>query len=104
MDKNELHSIKEQLLKRKQKVTEEIATLTNELEEMGTYENIEDIEDLAQLETLNDSDKALLTKLQKELKQIIKALRKIDEGTYGECEDGSEIPIEKLKADPLYEC
>ena len=103
MDTKELQFIKEQLLQRKKKVSDEISATMKELEEIGTYE-IEDLENLAQIKNLNNSNKALLQKLQNKLKQIIKAHRKIDEGTYGICKDGSEIPVESLKADPLYEC
>jgi DnaK suppressor protein len=92
------------LSERKERVEADINALLEELEEIGTYENIDDMEDLAQLEQLNDSDKALLQKLLDEKKAIQKALLKIKEGTYGKCSDGTEIPFEKLKADPLYEC
>ena len=100
----QLRKFEEILQNRLEKVQEDIDSLLEELEEVGTYENIDDIEDLAQLETINDSDKALLQRLLEEKRQILKALRKIREGSYGKCEDGSEIPIEKLEADPLYEC
>ncbi|GEM_PF-3314376 len=100
----QLRKFEEILQNRLKKVQEDIDSLLEELEEVGTYENIDDIEDLAQLETINDSDKALLQRLLEEKRQILKALRKIREGSYGKCEDGSEIPIEKLEADPLYEC
>ena len=86
------------------KVEQEITMLLNELEEIATYENIDDIEDLAELETINDSDKALLQKLLQEKKSIKKALAKIKDGTYGKCADGSEIPEKILEANPLHEC
>ncbi len=104
MSPEQLQKFEEILRNRLEKVQEDIDNLLEELEEIGTYENVEDIEDLAQLESLNDSDKALLRRLLEEKRQILKALKKIKEGTYGKCEDGFEIPLEKLKADPLYEC
>ncbi len=104
MTKEQLEKFKQILEERLKKVEDDIQTLLNELEEIGTFENVDDIEDLAQLETLNDSDKALLQKLLQERRLILKNLRKIKEGTYGKCENGTPIPLEKLEADPLYEC
>ena len=78
--------------------------ILKELDELITYDALDDIQDLAQIETIEDSDKALLAHLIMEKKAIEKALKKIEEGTYGKCKDGTEIPIEKLEADPLYEC
>ena len=95
---------KKLLEERLAKVESDIAMLLNELEEVGTYENVDDIEDLAELETINDSDKALLQRLLQEKKAIKKALAKIKNGTYGKCADGSEIPEEILEANPLHEC
>ncbi len=95
----------EKILKeRLAKVESDIAMLLNELEEIATYENIDDIEDLAELKTINDSNKALLQRLLQEKKAIKKALAKIKNGTYGKCADGSEIPEETLEANPLHEC
>ncbi len=104
MSPEQLQKFEEILRNRLEKVQEDIDSLLEELEEIGTYENVEDIEDLAQLETINDSDKALLQRLLEEKRQILKALKKIKDGSYGKCADGSKIPIEKLEADPLYEC
>ncbi len=104
MTQEQLMEIMGILGKRKEKVEADIAALLEELEEIGTFENIDDMEDLAQLKTLNDNNKALLQRLLEEKKAIQKAIVKIKEGSYGKCEDGSEVPFEKLKADPLYEC
>ena len=104
MTTQQLHEIEKILQEREKKVKADIEALLNELEEIGTFENVDDIEDLAQLETLNDTDRALLERMQDELSQIRKALLAIKKGEYGKCEDGSEIPFEKLKADPLYRC
>lgn len=44
---------------------------------------------------------AVLEKLEAELKQVIRALEKIAEGTYGKCDvSGEEIPEERLKINP----
>ncbi len=100
----ELEKFKKILENRLKKVEDDIKMLLSELEELAIYDSIDDIEDLAELETINDSNKALLQKLLEERKAIKKALAKIKNGTYGRCADGSPIPEEKLEADPLYEC
>ena len=100
----ELEKFKKILENRLKKVEDDIKMLLSELEELAIYDSIDDIEDLAELETINDSNKALLQKLLEERKAIKKALAKIKNGTYGRCADGSPIPAEKLEADPLYEC
>lgn len=104
MTQEQLQRFQDILQQRLQKVEDDLQTLLNELEEIATFENIDDITDLAQLEGLNDSDKALIQKLLEEKKAIQKALKKIEAGTYGKCENGEEIALEKLEADPLYEC
>ncbi|MRI58459.1 MAG: hypothetical protein C6H99_03020 [Epsilonproteobacteria bacterium] len=104
MTQEQLARFKEILLNRKKKVEEEIEQILKELDELITYDALDDIEDLAQIETIEDSDKALLAHLLQERKAIEKALKRIEEGTYGRCKDGSEIPLQKLQADPLYEC
>ena len=104
MQQEKMKHFEKILQERLAKVQEDIDILMNELEMIGTYENVEDIEDLAQLETINDSDKAILQRLLEEKKEIQRALKRIENGSYGRCSDGSEIPLEKLEADPLYEC
>ena len=104
MTQSQLQKFETILNQRLQTIQSEIDTLLNELEEIGTYENVEDIEDLAQLETLNDNDRALLARLLEEKRAILQALKRIKDGTYGKCQDGTPISLEKLEADPLYEC
>lgn len=44
---------------------------------------------------------AVLEKLEAELKQVNRALEKIEEGTYGKCDiSGEQIPEERLEANP----
>lgn len=44
---------------------------------------------------------AILEKFEAELKQVNRALEKIEEGTYGKCDIGDEeIPEERLKINP----
>ena len=48
-----------------------------------------------------EKDFSLLEQLEAELDELDRALRKVDEGTYGRCEAcGQEIPAERLEAMP----
>jgi DnaK suppressor protein len=48
-----------------------------------------------------EKDFSLLEQLEAELDDLARALRKLDEGTYGICEAcGDEIPAERLEARP----
>ena len=48
-----------------------------------------------------EKDFSLLEQLEAELDELDRALRKVDEGTYGRCEAcGKEIPAERLEAMP----
>ncbi len=104
MRSEDLAKFKSALTMQLEKVERDIEAIMDELEQVATYENIDDIEDLAQLATINDTDKVLLERLVDERKRIKEALRKIETGEYGKCKDGTPIPLEKLQADPLYEC
>ncbi|WP_200762242.1 TraR/DksA family transcriptional regulator [Nitrosophilus alvini] len=104
MTKEQLNEFKEILEKRKAQVEKEIENLRNELESFIAEDAIDDMEDMAQLENLDMDDVALLKRLEEELVQIKKALVRIENGTFGKCKDGTELPIEKLKANPLAEC
>ena len=104
MTQEQLNEFKEILEKRKQKVKKELQSLKDEMESLIADDAIDDMEDMANLENLDKDDQALIKKLEEELKDINEALLKIKNKTFGKCLDGSEIPIEKLYADPLYKC
>lgn len=104
MTTDQLNEFKEILLKRKENVEKELENLRNEVESLIADDAIDDMEDMVVLENFDKDDQALIKRLEEELKDINNALIKIKDGTYGTCEDGSIIPIEKLYADPLYKC
>jgi len=57
--------------------------------------------DIVSLEKENQLDFRLKARNATYLKKVRKSLQKIDDGTFGECEDcGSEISINRLKARP----
>lgn len=47
---------------------------------------------------------AVETTLEDRLQHVNEALRRIENGTYGKCNCGKDIPIERLEADPAASC
>jgi DnaK suppressor protein len=63
-----------------------------------------DIEDAAQPLTAEGTDGAIADTLQDRLAQIDRALKRLDEGTWGvSVRSGTPIPAERLEADPAAE-
>ncbi|MDM5271085.1 hypothetical protein PGH07_02710 [Sulfurovum sp. zt1-1] len=90
------------LTERLQHTQANIERLKSELSDVSTDDTINDMEDLASLETLNDNDRILLERQIAELQEIYHALSKIEDGTYGICEESSKlIPVERLRANPI---
>ena len=104
MTQEQLNEFKEILEKRKAQVEKNLENLRAEVESMIADDAIDDMEDLVALENMDKDDQAVIKRMEEELKDINEALLKIKNGTYGKCEDGSEIPLDKLYADPLYKC
>lgn len=104
MTQEQLNEFKEILEKRKAQVEKNLENLRAEVESMIADDAIDDMEDMVALENMDKDDQAVIKRLEDELKDINEALLKIKNGTYGKCEDGSEIPLDKLYADPLYKC
>ncbi len=97
----DLNEFKTQLEGMKVSLEENIARLREELEQVATDEGINDMEDLASLESESMHHNALLTQQQHELAEVLHALSKIDQGSYGICEEsGDDIAIERLRAEP----
>jgi len=96
----EYEQIKQMLLKMKAEIMDELAKKKASLEEEKNIE-IEDLDALA--EDRNREYEYMLTTMDtKKLKQIDEALAKIENGTYGICEEcGEEIPLARLKILPF---
>lgn len=96
----EYEQIRQMLLKMKAEIMDELAKKKASLEEEKNIE-IEDLDALA--EDRNREYEYLLTTMDtKKLKQIDEALAKIENGTYGICEEcGEEIPLARLKILPF---
>lgn len=68
------------------------------------FDNPHDIEELALIDMIEDMGIAVADLKRQELEQMDVALRKIDEGTYGTCEEcGEGIEEERLKMIPFAE-
>jgi DnaK suppressor protein len=93
--------LKEQLVH----IEDNIAQLRSELDSVGTDDGVNDMEDLASFNTLNRKDNTILDQQENELKEIIHALGKIKNGTFGICEKSAKpIPVERLRANPIARC
>lgn len=101
MKDSTIKELKSQLLEMKAKLESNLDRLKNEMENITTEENINDMEDLASLESDSMHHAALLKQQQHELDEVNHAITKIQEGTYGICEEsGHVIPLERLYAKP----
>ena len=101
MRKIDFNEFKTTLEEMKGSLEANIARLREELELVATDEGINDMEDLASLESESMHHNALLAQQQHELAEVVHALSKIENGTYGICEEsGDEIPVARLRAEP----
>jgi DnaK suppressor protein len=103
MDQDKLQSIRAGL-------TDELKSAEHQLIEHGATSNPTDAVEVSTDDGFADSAQAtmersemlsVIEQLQHRYAEIIGALRRMDEGTYGKCERcGREIPIERLEARP----
>ena len=99
MEREKLEFFKKLLLKRKEEILKEVLETKKELTERG--EPLPDALDQATRESNLAFELRLRDREQKLLKKIEKALKKIENGTYGICEVcGSEIDEKRLMARP----
>lgn len=83
------------------KIAEEMGSKLEEDPRMSTLSTL-DIGDLSQLDIDEDIDYTLLNRQIERLHQVEEALDRLEEGTYGVCEDcGMPIKMERLKALPF---
>lgn len=106
LDPQVLAELKEKLLQEKKEIGEEIVRIARPtkdavsfdttLNEIGTGED----ENASEVEEYADN-LALESTLEKQLKDVVEALEKIETGNYGKCENcGADIPIDRLRAYP----
>lgn len=106
LDQTKIQELKEKLISEKNRVEDELNRIGKPTTTSGDFNTIfnemgdgED-ENASEVEEYTDN-LALEATLEKQLKEIIEALERIENGTYGRCEKcNSEIPIERLMAYP----
>ncbi len=85
----------------KEELESNIARIKDEMDAIASDDDIHDMEDMASLVSDNMHHAALLKQQQHELNEVIHALSKIKNGTYGVCEkSGDKISIERLRVEP----
>lgn len=107
MDSDVIDLAKEKLLQEKQKLTEQLETMTQEKtfdkDRVQTkWADVGDKDEDNAIEVANFQDSISLERtLETTLEKIDKALEKIEKGTFGTCEDcGNKIGEERLLAYP----
>jgi DnaK suppressor protein len=80
---------------------EERTVLRSQLDELGVVEYDENFADSGQVAAEQGENKALVNQLEETLREVERALAKLDEGNYGSCETcGKEIGEARLEAMP----
>lgn len=78
-----------------------ITRLTEEMKAIATDDGINDMGDLASMESESVHHNALLAQQKHELGEVVHALSKFKDGSYGICEQsGDTISVERLRAEP----
>lgn len=106
LDQKTLTELKEKLLQEKTRIEEEIGRIAKPTKDSAGFDtNFNEIgtdedENASEVEEYTDNI-AIESTLEKQLKDVMEALEKIEAGTYGKCENcGTDIPLERLKAYP----
>ena len=103
MDRSaEFDELRRQLTERRRVLLETRESQQGELRALQAEDRQPEYEEGAQVKLANDVLTTLSESARREVMQIDAALRRLDEGAYGECiECGQEIPIERLRALPF---
>lgn len=101
-----LKELKEKLLTEKAHFEEELSRIAKPTSAEGDYQTsfseigTDEDENASEVEEYTDN-LAVTTNLEKQLKEISEALERMENGTYGICENCSkEIPLERLRVYP----
>ncbi len=101
MKTGDYHACEQLLKEMKEKLESSILRLSEELEGIATDDTINDMEDLASLESESMHHTALLKQQRHELNEVIHALGKFKNGSYGICEEsGDTIALKRLLVEP----
>ena len=100
MDKELLEQFREQLKQKQAEILEEVGRTLSEMTDQTT--NIPDPNDRATIESGRSFELRIRDRERKLLGKIEEALNRIDEGSFGICEDcGEEIGLKRLEARPV---
>ena len=100
MDKELLEKFREQLKGKQAEILDEVGKTLSEMTDQTA--NIPDPNDRATVESGRSFELRIRDRERKLLSKIEEALNRIDEGTFGICEDcGEEIGLKRLEARPV---
>jgi DnaK suppressor protein len=100
MDRAQLELFRTQLLLKKQEILADAGKTMTEMTDQTT--NVPDPNDRATLESGRSFELRIRDRERKLVTKIDEAIARIDEGTYGVCEDcGEEIGLKRLEARPV---
>lgn len=100
MDKERLEKFRTQLLEKKEEILKEVGKTLSEMTDQTS--NVPDPNDRATIESGRSFELRIRDRERKLLSKIDEAIVRIDEGTYGICEDcDEEIGLKRLEARPV---
>lgn len=100
MDKEKLELFRTQLLKKKADILDEAGKTLSEMTDQTS--NVPDPNDRATIESGRSFELRIRDRERKLVSKIDEAIARIDDGTYGICEDcGEEIGMKRLEARPV---
>lgn len=106
LDPKTLAELKEKLLQEKTRMETELGRIAKPTKNPADYDTSfdeigkDEDENASEVEEYTDN-LALETTLEKQLKEILEAMERIETGTYGKCENcNADIPLERLQAYP----
>ncbi len=100
MDKKKLDQFRIQLLEKKEEIANEAGKTLSEMTDQTS--NVPDPNDRATIESGRSFELRIRDRERKLLSKIDEAIARIDDGSYGVCEDcGEEIGIKRLEARPV---
>jgi RNA polymerase-binding transcription factor DksA len=106
LDAQTLSELKQRLLAEKTRLEDELSRIAKPTNDKVSYDTTfnqigtDEDENASEIEEYTDN-LALESSFEKQLKETLEALERIEAGTYGKCENcQADIPIERLRAYP----
>ncbi len=107
LTKEKIQELKEKLLIEQENLESELSKIAEKRggeDVRAKFELMDERDDEANAEEVEEytADLAITERLEKKSKEVAAALERIENGTYGQCENcpGEEIPLERLEAYP----